>query len=223
MEKKIKKYLLFIDVDGTLVSVGTQKIDERIPKLFDRIQKDGHVVAVVSGRSQKSILSIDGTNHARYMCGLMGCTAIDMQTNKKIIEPIPMDKDTLKGLIEDINSLGLNWVYKNDTMEKSYFNDPDLINKYLPKNVEKEEFLKDMENLKVYQILVNGNIPENIIKKYSLLQKKKQKNIQKKINSIWNFLPSVTLRKCSNSGTKSKPTSKRKSNTCTAYRTHMQS
>lgn len=162
----MKKYLLFIDVDGTLVPIGKQQMDEKISKGFERIQQDGHVVAIVSGRSQKSILSVSGTEKAKYLCGLMGCSVIDMQTNEQVIRPTPIDKELLRKFIEEINSLGLKWIYKDWYTEKSCFDDPELIKKYVPKIVKKEEFYKDMENLNVFQLLVNGNVPESLTKKY---------------------------------------------------------
>lgn len=162
----MKKYLIFIDIDGTLVVPGEHDMDKRIPKLFDRIQKDGHVVAVVSGRAINAILKIDGIDKAKYLCGLMGNITINAQTKERIIKPKSMDVGELKSLIEDVNNFALKWTYKDDFIEKTYFNDPEISKKYSPIIVEKSDFIKDLDNSNIFQILVDGKISENIINKY---------------------------------------------------------
>lgn len=161
------KYLIFVDVDGTLVVSGENEMDKRIPKLFEKIQSDGNVVAVVSGRALKGILAIDGIEKAKYICGLLGNCAIDSQTKEKVLEPKLIDSAIIKELINDINSFGLKWIYKDDFMEKSCFDDPEILANFSPAIVEESEFLKDLENSNIYQILIYGKVPEDIINKHT--------------------------------------------------------
>ena len=163
----MKKYLILIDVDGTVVATGQNSMDKRLPKLFERIKNCGHIVAIVSGRAVSAILAIEGIEKARYVCGLMGSVAIDLQTNQKIIKPKCMGVADVKGLIEDVNNLGLKWTYKDESMEKSYFNDSEIIKKYSPTIISKIEVLNDIENSNVFQILVDGKIPQSVINKYT--------------------------------------------------------
>ena len=162
----MKRYLIFIDVDDTLVQTGQFFMDQRIPELFKRIQADGHVVAIVSGRALKGILKINGIEKAKYVCGLMGRIAINTQTNQKIMDPRSMNKNEVKSFVKEVNKLGLKWTYKDDFTEKTYFTDSEIIKKYSPEVVGEKEVYKDIENSKVFQLLVDGTLPDSIVNSY---------------------------------------------------------
>ena len=162
----MQKYLIFIDVDGTLVPTGTFNMDKRLPAVFEKAEKDGHIVIIVTGRSLRSVYGIDGIQSAKYISGLMGCVTVEAKTKEVYIKPTPMDRQTVIDFINDINAQKLMWTYKDDYSQKTYFNDPVLIKKYTTVVVSYEEAMQDINDGKVCQLLVDGEIPQSIIDKY---------------------------------------------------------
>lgn len=163
----MQKYLIFIDVDDTLVPIGKDNMDEKISKVFEEIQNKGHIVSITTGRSLESIYKIKGIDKAKYISGLMGCTIVDGKTKKSIVEPMPMDKEVVKNFIKDISNAGYKWTYKDDYAEKTACNDDELLNKYCAKLVSKSEQDKDIQEGKIIQMLVHGNLSQDIRDKYN--------------------------------------------------------
>ena len=164
----MKKYIIFIDVDGTLVTSGTHLMDKKIPQMFEKVQKQGHIVVVVTGRCLESTFRIKGIEKAQYICGLMGCVVVDGKTKKKITNPTPMDKQAVKNFVNDINGAGYKWTYKDDFYEKTTFNDDAILKKYSAKLVSVSEQTKDIESGNIFQLLVDGELSQDIITKYSM-------------------------------------------------------
>lgn len=161
----MSKYIFFIDVDDTLVSRGTFSMDEKISNLFKRVQNEGHIIAVVTGRALEATYRIKGIENAKYICGLMGSVVADGKTKQNIMRPTPMNHHAVKEFIEDINSCGLMWAYKDEFSEKTIY-DADEMKRYTAYVVDIGEQIKDVERGGIIQLLVHGNLPQEIMDKY---------------------------------------------------------
>lgn len=148
------KFIIFVDVDGTLVKPRTNDMPRVVADEFERIKKDGHIVVIVTGRALADIYAIDGAKSASFAAALMGGVVTDCKTGEIIKEPIVLPSDDVKRFVEEIEKVGLNWTYKNDYEEKTYC-DKYLISKFFCREIDKNEFLEDLRNNNICQLLVD--------------------------------------------------------------------
>ena len=163
----MEKYLIFVDVDGTLLKPRTYDMSKIIADEFERIKKDGHIVVIVTGRAMADINAMNGSKSASYAAALMGGVVADCETGKIIKEPITLPKKDVERFIDEIEKAGLLWTYKNEYEEKTYC-DKKLLNKFFCRKIEKSEYLEDLKNNKVCQLLVDKKIPQEIIDKFDM-------------------------------------------------------
>ncbi len=164
----MQKYLIFIDVDGTLVYPSTYEIDSNIIDDFIRLKSDGHIIVVVTGRSLKSTYGVKGIENASYISGLMGSVTVRCEDKKQIIAPKTMDSSIIKDFISTIEERGFRWTYKDDYEQKTYYNDKDILSKFTTRAVDKEEYFDDLNNNRICQLLVDGDFPQDIMDKYPM-------------------------------------------------------
>lgn len=161
------KYIIFVDVDGTLVKPRTNDMPRVVADEFERIKKDGHIIVIVTGRALADIYAIDGAKSASFAAALMGGVVTDCKTGEIIKEPIVLPSDDVKRFVEEIEKAGLNWTYKNDYEEKTYC-DKYLISKFFCREIDKNEFLEDLRNNNICQLLVDKKMPQDIIDKFDM-------------------------------------------------------
>lgn len=161
------KYIIFVDVDGTLVKPRTNDMTRVVADEFERIKKDGHIIVIVTGRALADIYAIDGAKSASFAAALMGGVVTDCKTGKIIKEPTVLPSDDVKRFVEEIEKAGLNWTYKNDYEEKTYC-DKYLICKFFCRKIDKNEFLEDLKNNDICQLLVDKKMPQDIIDKFDM-------------------------------------------------------
>ena len=161
------KYIIFVDVDGTLVKPRTNDMPRVVADEFERIKKDGHIIVIVTGRALADIYAIDGAKSASFAAALMGGVVTDCKTGEIIKEPIVLPSDDVKRFVEEIEKVGLNWTYKNDYEEKTYC-DKYLISKFFCREIDKNEFLEDLRNNNICQLLVDKKMPQDIIDKFDM-------------------------------------------------------
>ena len=161
------KYIIFVDVDGTLVKPRTNDMPRVVADEFERIKKDGHIIVIVTGRALADIYAIDGAKSASFAAALMGGVVTDCKTGEIIKEPTLLQSDDVKRFVEEIEKAGLNWTYKNDYEEKTYC-DKYLINKFFCRKIDKNEFLEDLKNNNICQLLVDKKMPQDIIDKFDM-------------------------------------------------------
>ena len=161
------KYIIFVDVDGTLVKPRTNDMPRVVADEFERIKKDGHIIVIVTGRALADIYAIDGAKSASFAAALMGGVVTDCKTGEIIKEPIVLPSDDVKRFVEEIEKVGLNWTYKNDYEEKTYC-DKYLISKFFCREIDKNEFLEDLRNNNICQLLVDKKMPQGIIDKFDM-------------------------------------------------------
>lgn len=160
------KYVILLDVDGTLVVPNSFALNEKIKKSFVRLKKDGHIIAIVTGRSLSSVCKVKGLENASYISGLMGQVIMDCKSNKLVKTPQNMDSTLVKAFVKDVESLGFEWTYKDNTQQKTYY--LDLLNKYTTGACTKEEYASDLAENKICQLLVDEDVPQNIKEKYPM-------------------------------------------------------
>ena len=74
------KYIIFVDVDGTLVKPRTNDMPRVVADEFERIKNDGHIIVIVTGRALADIYAIDGATSASFAAALMGGVVTDCKT-----------------------------------------------------------------------------------------------------------------------------------------------
>lgn len=162
----MKKYILFIDIDGTLVPNATNKMRKEIIEEFDRIQKDGHIIVVASGRAIKNIFDIEGMEHATYVAALMGNVVVDCKTRNSVKKTEFLCSKTVKKLVDEIDERGLSWTFKDDFEEKTCCENSEVMNKFVCKKVERTDFEQDLKDNKITQLLINGKLPQDFIDRF---------------------------------------------------------
>lgn len=161
------KYIIFVDVDGTLLKPRTNDMPKVVADEFERIKKDGHIVVIVTGRALADIYRINRVKSATFVAGLMGGVVADCKTGKIIKEPTALPKGDVKEFVDAIEKVGLNWAYKCDCKEKTYC-DKNAVGKPFCYEIDRNEYLEDLKNNKVCQLLVNKKIPQEIIEKFDM-------------------------------------------------------
>lgn len=163
----MQKYIIFIDVDGTLIKSGTCNMSKVIADEFKRIKKEGHIVVIVTGRSLRDLNAVTRINSATYISGLMGGIVIDCETNKIVKEPPVLNSKDVKKFIDEIEKNNLIWTYKNYYEERTYY-DPKLIGNPRCHEITREEYLVDLKNNEICQLLIEGELPQKIMDKFKM-------------------------------------------------------
>ena len=83
----MQKYVIIIDIDGTLLAPGTYVMDEEIKSTFKRLKAEGHIVVVATGRSLASTYKIDGIKSASFISTLMGEELVSCPDGEMIVAP----------------------------------------------------------------------------------------------------------------------------------------
>lgn len=161
------KYIIFVDVDGTLVKPRTNNMPKVVADEFERIKKDGHIVVIVTGRALADIYRMNRAKSASYAAALMGGVVADCKTGEIIKEPTVLPSDDVKRFVDAIEKAGLNWTYKSDYEEKTYC-DKYMLGKFFCREIDRNEYLEDLKNNKVCQLLVDKKIPQEIIDKFDM-------------------------------------------------------
>ena len=164
----MEKYLLFIDIDGTLVKPLTNTVDEEIINEFKRLKKDCHKIIISTGRALNSSYKVEGVDNADYVATMLGGVIVIGKTKEIIHKSNTINSNCIKSFVEDVEKHGLKWLYKDCFTEKSYINDEELITDYNIKLITKSDFEKDLSNNSVFQLIVLGNLPDEIMKKHSI-------------------------------------------------------
>ncbi len=163
-----KKYLIFIDFDGTLSKPGECSVSKKILKYMKKLGKKGHIFVLSTGRSLKSALRIEGVENFQYLSLLAGSLAYDNQTKQVLKSPEPFPEKEVLRFIKMISLNDMKWSYKTQEGDKTFYKDveffakrPDVV------KIEEQEFFDDLKNGNVVQILTLGVLSEKIKKSFS--------------------------------------------------------
>ena len=114
-----KKYFFF-DIDGTLTDRSTGKIVPSAREALDRLEANGHFVAIATGRAHYKARKFTGANGFKNMvcCGGNGCVI-----NNELVENIPLDKEGCLQIIHQSEELGYGWCVALDDTKDVYMTD----------------------------------------------------------------------------------------------------
>jgi hydroxymethylpyrimidine pyrophosphatase-like HAD family hydrolase len=182
-----KKYLIVLDVDGTLVDSEYRATSPTIYSVIDQMQKEGHLFVLNSNRSMEDIMRV--ANHfgiTGYVIGENGCFISSIETgdqtileSQKTIDEI----DTLKKNIPEIISQNFQQAkfIISDTTDFNKHLDtqdrPDSIEKYFIMNeyrkyslsihvrkIAEDQIAKDAQTTKIFYNLIKDYIEKNELK-----------------------------------------------------------
>ncbi len=162
-----KKYLFFIDIDGTLVDYGATEMKQEIVDEIERLKKLGHIFVIVTGRALQNTLTIKGIDCFQYIGALFGSCIYKLPEKEPVRLTKSLDKNALTELLQIIEKEKTPFSFKDAVEEKTFFTDCPFFNR--KKNVrfvEKQEYLDDLNNDQIKQLLVLGHLPSEISNKF---------------------------------------------------------
>lgn len=165
MEKA--KYLIFLDVDGTLVRQACNTMSENTINVFEKLKKQGHIFIIATGRAVGGVHKLKGSESVDYIAALFGNVIYNCHKDSLERQPEVMDSDMVRALGKDLEDAGFEWTYKDPFEQKTIYHNPILLERYVLRFIEKEELESDLDKNLVCQLLIDGLIPQEIIDKYS--------------------------------------------------------
>lgn len=166
------KYIFLIDVDGTLLCEGSNKISDKLCSKIQKLKQQGHIFAISTGRALQNALTIDGANNFSYICALFGSEIYSVDEQKIIVHPKAMPKQNIKKFVKQLEENNVYWSYKNEDIENVVENNVELLKKhpnFSKQNIiTREEFEQDYINDRVCQMLIGADdVVKNIICDYN--------------------------------------------------------
>ena len=111
-----KKYFFF-DIDGTLTDNRTKKIIPSAQRALDELQKNGHFVAIATGRAHyKALPFLKEVKLNNMVC----CGGGALVINGKLIDNYPLDLDKAKAICKEAESLNIGILLMLDDSNKCY-------------------------------------------------------------------------------------------------------
>lgn len=171
------KKLLAIDMDGTLLNWRKQ-ISKRSINTLLRVQEDGNIVVLASGRSYERLIKyankIKLKEYGGYMATLNGSTIFNVKTGE-ILRNSAFDYEVLKELFHFLDELNVDYsIYKKDTIyegENSKFLYR-IYRKLTRKSLKHVNYIFT-ENVEVNKVIINEKkskleeIQRNILAKFN--------------------------------------------------------
>ena len=85
------KYVILVDIDGTIAEVGARNIKQCIIDEIERLKQNGHILVVASGRTYNNIKCIKGMESFNYIGSMFGNIIFDKNGNY-VVTGKPMNK-----------------------------------------------------------------------------------------------------------------------------------
>lgn len=161
----MNKYIIFCDIDGTLVDVGGRSMSESIIAEINRLKSHGHIPVIVTGRPFSQLEDLGGIENFDYIASLFGNVIIEPNKKIKVIGH-SLDINSPKKLVKIIKENNRSWHYKDARRSKCLINDKATIEKYKATLVSEQEFEQDLINGNVFQLFVVGKIFDNAKKMF---------------------------------------------------------
>lgn len=125
-----KKKIIFLDIDGTLVN-SEKKITPVTKEALMRVQKEGVILAIASGRPSKGVLpfaeELELEKYAGYILPFNGCNIINYQT-KEVVYANTLSMDVVKKAYELSKEYGIELItYKGDMILSETDDNPYLL------------------------------------------------------------------------------------------------
>lgn len=154
------KYIIFFDVDGTLVNIGKREIKQSIIDEIDRIKSEGHIPVIATGRPLTTVKILKGSEHFMYYATLFGSVVTDAKGNSTIIGK-SLDVNDTRNIVKYVKEQNLKWHYKYAYGAKTTINDAQFMERHKAILVDENELEYDISYGNVFQLWVEGNVFEN--------------------------------------------------------------
>lgn len=118
----MNKYIIFCDIDGTLVDVGGRSMSESIIAEINRLKSHGHIPVIVTGRPFSQLEDLGGIENFDYIASLFGNVIIEPNEKIKVIGH-SLDINSTKKLVKIIKENNRSWHYKDARRSKCLIND----------------------------------------------------------------------------------------------------
>ena len=114
-----RKYLFF-DIDGTLTDRATGKIVPSAKEALQRLEENGHFVAIATGRAHYKAEKFTKANGFKNMVCNGGNGLV---INGELVMNIPLEKENCIRIIEEADKLGYGWCLVMDDTKDVYMKD----------------------------------------------------------------------------------------------------
>ena len=161
------KYLIFVDVDGTITPSSGREVSKAVIDEVNRLKSLGHKLIITTGRTLTCTLNVKGIECFDYFAVMFGCVIFDESDNSVKVLTKSMNKNDLQKFVQYLISNNYNWTYKDKLTDKSIVLDQTFLTNYNAKNVNENEMQQDIDNERIYQLLIEtDNFDEKIIDSY---------------------------------------------------------
>lgn len=162
-----RTFIFFIDIDDTLIPAGTDVIPSEIIEEIQRLKALGHRFVISTGRALNTTARIRGVDVFQYLSVLLGSCIVSTSDGAMLKAPEALPSDKVSALIQSVSDTGEAWSYKDATDEKTFFTDSEFFRKKINiRFIEKEEYLNDLKQKNIMQLLICGYLPESITDRF---------------------------------------------------------
>lgn len=159
------KYIIFVDIDGTIAEVGAGEIKQCIISEVERLKQEGHIMVVASGRTYPCITRINGIECFNYIGSMFGNVIFDKKGNY-VVTGKTMNQSDVQKIVEMAEKEGRNFIYKTMLLDKTYGFDEKTRAFHNAKLVSRDEFEDDLKNDRIFQLLCVGKVFANAKKDF---------------------------------------------------------
>lgn len=163
------KYIIFVDIDGTIAEVGARNIKQCIIDEIERLKQIGHILVVASGRTYNNIKCIKGMKSFNYIGSMFGNIIFD-ENEDYVVTGEPMNETDVRKIAEISEKSGRSFIYKTMFVDKTFGTDERIRAFNNAVKVSREEFEKDMGNNAIFQMLCVGQVFPNVKEEFKNLE-----------------------------------------------------
>ena len=163
------KYIIFVDIDGTIAEVGARNIKQCIIDEIERLKQNGHILVVASGRTYNNIKRIKGIECFNYIGSMFGNIIFD-ENEDYVVTGKPMNETDVRKIAEISEKSGRSFIYKTMFVDKTFGTDERIRAFNNAVKVSREEFEKDMGNNAIFQMLCVGQVFPNVKEEFKNLE-----------------------------------------------------
>lgn len=163
------KYIIFVDIDGTIAEVGAGDIKQCVIDEVERLKQKGNILVVASGRVYYNIKRIKGIECFNYIGSMFGNIIFD-ENEDYVVTGKPMNETDVRKIAEISEKSGRSFIYKTMFVDKTFGTDERIRAFNNAVKVSREEFEKDMGNNAIFQMLCVGQVFPNVKEEFKNLE-----------------------------------------------------
>lgn len=163
------KYIIFVDIDGTIAEVGAGDIKQCVIDEVERLKQIGHILVVASGRTYNNIKCIKGIECFNYIGSMFGNIIFD-ENEDYAVTGKPMNETDVRKIAETSEKSGRSFIYKTMFVDKTFGTDERIRAFNNAVKVSRKEFEKDMGSNAIFQMLCVGQVFPNVKEEFKNLE-----------------------------------------------------